>query len=258
MSNPESNRRQLGLFSATNAVIATMIGAGIFGATGGFAHKLGTDTNVLLVWLFCGLLALTGALSLGELGGMMPKGGGSYTYNRHIYGPTAGYLSGVLSWLLAFVGAAAYVTLLLGHHVQLLAPSVPPPLTAALVVGVFSIIHCTGLRQGTWVNNAFTVFKVGVIVAFIAAGFSVPAKAVPVAVVSDPGILSAPFAAAMISASFAYLGWETTTWIGGEVANPRRNLPLSLPLPLRSHPLPPPNRTYWVPNRTYWVPNRSY
>lgn len=228
MSDPESNRRQLGLFSATNAVIATMIGAGIFGATGGFAHKLGTDTNVLLVWLFCGLLALTGALSLGELGGMMPKGGGSYTYNRHIYGPTAGYLSGVLSWLLAFVGAAAYVTLLLGHHVQLLAPSVPPPLTAALVVGVFSIIHCTGLRQGTWVNNAFTVFKVGVIVAFIAAGFSVPAKAVPVAVVSDPGILSAPFAAAMISASFAYLGWETTTWIGGEVANPRRNLPLSL------------------------------
>ena len=228
MNDPESNRRQLGLFSATNAVIATMIGAGIFGATGGFAHKLGTDTNVLLVWLFCGLLALTGALSLGELGGMMPKGGGSYTYNRHIYGPTAGYLSGVLSWLLAFVGAAAYVTLLLGHHVQLLAPSVPPPLTAALVVGVFSIIHCTGLRQGTWVNNAFTVFKVGVIVAFIAAGFSVPAKAVPVAVVSDPGILSAPFAAAMISASFAYLGWETTTWIGGEVANARRNLPLSL------------------------------
>lgn len=228
MNDPESNRRQLGLFSATNAVIATMIGAGIFGATGGFAHKLGTDTNVLLVWLFCGLLALTGALSLGELGGMMPKGGGSYTYNRHIYGPTAGYLSGVLSWLLAFVGAAAYVTLLLGHHVQLLAPSVPPPLTAALVVGVFSVIHCTGLRQGTWVNNAFTVFKVGVIVAFIAAGFSVPAKAVPVAVVSDPGILSAPFAAAMISASFAYLGWETTTWIGGEVANPRRNLPLSL------------------------------
>jgi hypothetical protein len=36
-----------------------MIGAGIFGATGGFAHGLGTDTNVLLVWLFRGGLALT-------------------------------------------------------------------------------------------------------------------------------------------------------------------------------------------------------
>ena len=46
---------------------ATMIGAGIFGATGGFAHGLGTDTNVLLVWLFRGGLALTGVLSLDSL-----------------------------------------------------------------------------------------------------------------------------------------------------------------------------------------------
>ena len=228
MGEPESNNRQLGLFSATAAVIATMIGAGIFGATGGFAHQLGTDANVLLVWLFCGLLALTGALSLGELGGMMPLAGGSYAYNRHIYGPTAGYLTGVLSSLLAFVGAAAYVTLLLGHHVQQLVPGATPPVTATIAVVVFSVVHCAGLREGTWINNAFTVFKVGVIVTFIVAGFSVSAKAVPIEEVSNPGICSAPFAAAMISASFAYLGWETTTWIGSEVKNPQRNLPLSL------------------------------
>jgi hypothetical protein len=55
----KKHERPLGFWSATGAVIATMIGAGIFGATGGFAHELGTDTNVLLVWLFCGLLALT-------------------------------------------------------------------------------------------------------------------------------------------------------------------------------------------------------
>ena len=93
-----------------------MIGAGIFGATGGFAHQLGSDANVLLVWLFCGLLALTGALSLGELGSMLPRSGGCYAYNRYLYGETVGYLSGVLSWLLAFVGALAYITLLLGYH----------------------------------------------------------------------------------------------------------------------------------------------
>ena len=201
MGEPEANHRQLGLFSATAAVIATMIGAGIFGATGGFAHQLGTDSNVLLVWLFCGLLALTGALSLGELGGMMPHSGGSYSYNRHIYGPTAGYLTGVLSSLLAFVGAAAYVTLLLGHHVQQLMPGLTPPVTATIAVIVFSFVHCAGLREGTWINNAFTVFKVGVIVTFIVAGFSVSAKAVPIEEVSNPGVFSAPFAAAMISAS---------------------------------------------------------
>ena len=61
-----------------------MIGAGIFGATGGFAYQLGSDTNALLVWLFCGLLALTGALSLGEMGAMLPRSGGCYAYNRHL------------------------------------------------------------------------------------------------------------------------------------------------------------------------------
>ena len=144
MSDPDSSRRQLGLFSATAAVIATMIGAGIFGATGGFAHQLGTDANVLLVWLFCGLLALTGALSLGELGAMMPRSGGCYTYNRYLYGNTAGYLSGVLSFLLAFVGAAAFITLLLGVYVQEIIPGIPPAATASAVVLIFTLVHCIG------------------------------------------------------------------------------------------------------------------
>ncbi len=228
MGEPATNRRQLGFFSATAAVIATMIGAGIFGATGGFAYQLGNDENVLLVWLFCGLLALTGALSLGELGAMLPRSGGSYAYNRHLYGETAGYLSGVLSWLLAFVGAVAYITLLLGHHVQQLIPNLPPTLTAAMAIVVFTSIHCLGLREGNRVNNVFTIFKVGVILAFIIAGFSVPAQASVAEGDSHPGILSAPFAAAMISASFAYLGWETTTWIAGDLRDPQKNLPRSL------------------------------
>ena len=221
-------KSQLGLFSATAAVIATMIGAGIFGATGGFAHQLGSDSSVLLVWLFCGLLALTGALSLGELGAMMPRSGGSYAYNRYIYGETAGYLSGVLSWLLAFVGATAYITLLLGHHVAQVIPGLPPALTASMAIVIFTSIHALGLREGNRVNNFFTIFKVGVIIAFIIAGYSVPAQTPEVAHGTVPDIFSAPFAAAMISASFAYLGWETTTWIAGDLRNPQKNLPRSL------------------------------
>jgi amino acid transporter len=228
MSTPGSSRRQLGLFSATAAVIATMIGAGIFGATGGFAFKLGTGANVLMVWIFCGLLALTGALSLGELGCMMPRAGGCYVYTRRIYGPTAGYLSGVLSSLLGFVGAMAFITLMLGHYVQQLVPALDPPITASAAVIFFSLIHSAGLREGTWVNNIFTVFKVGVILAFIIAGYSVAPQVVAMAGVVDPGVLSPPFATAMVSASFGYLGWETTTWIGGEVRNPNRVLPWSL------------------------------
>ena len=227
MSAPDSDR-PLGFWSATAAVVATMIGAGIFGATGGFAHDLGNDGLVLLVWLSCGLLALTGALSLGELGTMLPKSGGCYAYNRYLYGDTAGYLSGVLSWLLAFVGALAYITLLLGHHVEQIFPGIPPVTTATVVIALLSGLHCFGLREGNWMNNAFTLFKVGVILAFIIAGFSVPVKAQPNLVIDAGAMFSSPFASAMISASFAYLGWETATWITGDLRHPQQTLPRSL------------------------------
>ncbi len=205
-----------------------MIGAGIFGATGGFAYTLSTDANVLLVWLFCGLLALTGALSLGELGSMYPRSGGCYAYNRHLYGETAGYLSGVLSWFLAFVGALAYITLLLGYHIQQFVPNLPPAAVASIATIILTAIHCFGFREGNWMNNAFTIFKIGVILSFIVAGFYVPPQAELNYSVNFSGIISAPFASAMISAGFAYLGWETATWIAGDLSNPQKNLPRSL------------------------------
>ena len=204
-----------------------MIGAGIFGATGGFAYTLSTDANVLLVWLFCGLLALTGALSLGELGSMYPRSGGCYAYNRHLYGETAGYLSGVLSWFLAFVGALAYITLLLGYHIQQFVPNLPPAAAASIATIILTAIHCIGFREGNWMNNAFTIFKIGVILSFIVAGFYVPPPAELNTSVNFRGIISAPFASA-ISAGFAYLGWETATWIAGDLRNPQKNLPRSL------------------------------
>ena len=226
MSEPKTSRRQLGLFSATAAVIATMIGAGIFGATDDFATSLGDDGYVLLVWLACGLLALTGALSFGELGGMMPRAGGVYVFMRHIYGSTAGYLTGVLTSLLGFVGAIAYIALLLGHHVQQFLPNCPVWLSASVATAGFSLLHCLALRESNRVNNAFTVFKVAVIVAFVVGGFLVAGTAQPPTEGATPGIFD--FGNAMILASFAYLGWETTTYIGGEIRNPNRTLPYSL------------------------------
>ncbi len=207
-----------------------MIGAGVFGATGGFAYKLGSGTDVLLVWFFCGGLALAGALSLGELAGMMPQAGGCYVFNREIYGRTAGYLSGVLSMLLAFVGALAFIALLLGHHVAVFAPEIPPAATAAVAIATFSLIHCMGLAWGTRVNNTFTIFKLGVLVAFIIAGLCATPAAAPIVAPAAgwPGVFSSTFAAAMVSASFAYMGWETTTFISSEVRRPERNVPLSL------------------------------
>ena len=74
--------RRLGLFSAVMIICGDMIGSGIFFATGAIAETLPSPGGVLLVWIFGGLLALTGALSCAELSAALPHAGGDYIYIR--------------------------------------------------------------------------------------------------------------------------------------------------------------------------------
>ena len=73
-------RRRLGLFPATNIVIANMIGAGIFTTSGLLMADLGSPVLLLVLWAAGGLIAFCGALSYGELGANIPEAGGEYLF----------------------------------------------------------------------------------------------------------------------------------------------------------------------------------
>src|ERR1043166_69713 len=102
-------KRQLGLFDALMIICGDMIGSGIFFATGAIAETLPTPGGVLLVWVFGGFLALTGALSCAELSASLPFAGGDYIYIREAYGKLLGFLSGWSSFLVTFSGAIAFL-----------------------------------------------------------------------------------------------------------------------------------------------------
>src|SRR4051812_34595267 len=102
-------KRQLGLFSAVMIICGDMIGSGIFFATGSIAETVPSPGGVLLVWVFGGLLALTGALSCAELSASLPYAGGDYVYIREAYGKLMGFLSGWSSFLVTFSGAIAFL-----------------------------------------------------------------------------------------------------------------------------------------------------
>jgi hypothetical protein len=59
-------QRKLGLFPATNIVVANMIGAGIFTTTGLLMAGLNNPLLMLALWVAGGLIALCGALSYGN------------------------------------------------------------------------------------------------------------------------------------------------------------------------------------------------
>src|SRR3972149_4440966 len=87
-------KRKLGLFDAVMLISGDMIGTGIFISTGVIAATLPSPGGVLLVWIFGGLLALTGALSCAELSASLPSAAGDLNYIKEAYGKLMGFLSG--------------------------------------------------------------------------------------------------------------------------------------------------------------------
>src|SRR5262249_3280067 len=110
-------RRQLGLGSAAALVVGEVIGAGIFLAPAGRGRPLGSRLVVLLVWLFMGAVALSGALCLGELASRYPAAGGQYVYLREAYGPRVAFLFGWMCLLVLDPGLTAVLALGLASYV---------------------------------------------------------------------------------------------------------------------------------------------
>src|SRR5580692_8652381 len=99
--------RGLGVADASLLIVGSMVGAGIFLMAPYVAQDARTPGAFLGTWVLGGVVALSGALSNGELGGMFPRSGGEYVYLREAYGPRFGFLSGWTAFWIAFPGSIA-------------------------------------------------------------------------------------------------------------------------------------------------------
>ena len=71
-------RRKLSFLTATNLIITSMVGTGIFTSTGYQAKDLESVAAILFAWVLGGVTALCGALTYAELVTLIPKNGGEY------------------------------------------------------------------------------------------------------------------------------------------------------------------------------------
>jgi len=241
-------KRELGFFSAAMLVIASMVGTGIFTTSGFIIAELGDPRSMLFCWLAGGLFALCGALCYGELGAMYPEAGGEYVFLRESFGKWMGFLSGWVSLIVGFsapiaASSLAFSTYLLssfpvsvdlGLSLTISGTDIVTlsfhSLLAIIVIIVFSIIHCQSLSMGQGVQNALTLFKTGFIILFILAGFFLGDGSTTrfFDYVPDKNVTQGNFAISLIFVSFAYSGWNAVAYLGGEVKNPERNIPLAL------------------------------
>src|SRR5215207_4358707 len=137
--------RILGVGFGLAVIIGNTIGAGIFRAPGTIAEQLPSLTPFLLVWLAGGLYALLGAISLAELGTMIPRSGGQYVFARYALGEYAGFIVGWSDWI-SSCGSTAAVALLIGTFAGALVPALngKAPAIAAAVAIVFAMLQWRG------------------------------------------------------------------------------------------------------------------
>ena len=222
--------RRLGLFDATMLVMGGIIGAGIFVNPAEVARHVHTPFLILGAWVLGGAIALAGALVYAELAARRPEVGGQYAYLRDAYGPTTAFLYG---WSLLLViqsgGMAAVAITFARYFVELTHLPLAEGAVAALTLGILTLINCLGVRAGSNVQSALMILKILAIAALVLCGLwfarahpglaTAPALDRPL----SPGLIGA-IGAAMIPVMFSYGGWQTTSFIAGELRDPRRDL----------------------------------
>lgn len=236
-------RRQLGLVSAAALVVASMVGTGVFTTSGFLLRDLGSRWLVLAAWAAGGVLALCGALCYGALARRMPESGGEYLFLSRALHPAAGCAAGWISLLVGFTAPLAMAAHAFGEYLQPFLGSWgagwsgTEELLGTALIAAMTLVHATHVRRGALALNLGVALNLALIGAFLVlaalgSGASPPpAPAEPAArqpAGSGPGL--AALGVGLIQVSFAYSGWNTAVYIGGEVRSPRRNLPWSLAL----------------------------
>jgi APA family basic amino acid/polyamine antiporter len=226
--NAARPRRQLGLFDATMIVMGGIVGSGIFMNPYVVAQHVHTPFLILGVWLAGGALALVGAFIWAELATRLPEAGGQYLYLRDAYHPVVAFLYGWVLLLVTQTGGMAAVAVTFARYFREISGSAwNDSAIAAVVLLGLTIVNCFGARAGSNVQSALMLMKTGAIAALVVAGIAWGGGAIhPLPLLDRPvslGLIGA-IGAAMVPVAFAYGGWQTSTFIAGEMRDPRRDL----------------------------------
>ena len=236
------------------------ISAGIGAACGGVAGTAALAW-LLVAWVVAGVLTVLAALSYGELAGMMPKAGGQFVYLQRAYGRLTAFLYGWTAFTVITSGIIAAVAVAFAKFSAVFFPVLSPDnilldlgfvkVSSAQVYAVATILLLTwfntrGVESSKTLNSIFTTAKIIAVLALVVVGLAVGLGTDVLATNFSTGweaatrgadgvmtpltgaaLLSA-LGVAMVGSLFSSDGWNSITFIAGEVKQPQHNIPRSL------------------------------
>ncbi len=264
MNQPEAFKRTLTWFDGTMLVSGSMIGSGIFIVSADMGRTVGSAGWLIAVWLLTGVMTIFGALSYGELAGMMPKAGGQFVYIRRAFGDLTAFLYGWSVFAVITTGVIAAVAVAFAKYTAYFFPIFSPEnilfiigslkvnasqMLAIFVLILLTFINSRGVQNGKLIQLIFTSAKLIALFALIFLGLFFASKSYLAENFSNAwsgsltlknadgswhteglsgvGMLLA-FGTAFIGSLFSSDSWNNVTFIAGEIKDPRRSIPMSL------------------------------
>ena len=253
-SEPRLDRR-LGLGSAIAVVIGSIVGSGIFLTPQNVAAAVEVPGVMIFVWMATGLLTLAGALTNAEIASEITDAGGQYVFFRVLYGDLLAFLFGWTTFIVYQTGSMAAIAVGVARYVEYFVPlphlspelegwtlplfgNITPlsgigvKLVAVFAIAVVTVVNYFGVRFGNLLQNAFTAMKVLAIGSIVLLGFTLghgtvdhffPLWGSPTARDLLPAV-----GIAMVATLWAYDGWNSLTFMAGEVRRPERTVPRAL------------------------------
>ena len=224
----ESLVRGIGTLALAAAIVNITIGGGIFRLPANVAGSLGAAAPI--AYLVCAAAMGLIVYCIADAGSRVSLTGGPYAYVGVAFGPYAGFISGVLLWMIGTFAAAAVSTIFVssvGRLVPALSGRVMESVLLTVALAFWSIVNAQGVKLGARLNSIATV-----------------AKLMPLLLIAIGGLFyirpenlewaATPSAADVSRTSllliFAFAGIEVAVVPGGEVRNPARTVPRAIAL----------------------------
>jgi APA family basic amino acid/polyamine antiporter len=253
MSKPQLNR-SLGLRLVVVVVIGNIIGSGVYKKVAPMTAELHSSGWVLVCWVLAGIISLFGALCNAEVAGLLADTGGEYAYYQKIYNRFFAFLFG---WSLftviqtAAISALAYVFAESFNSIVHLPEILPAwahigigdfgngalfypfaylnvKLLAIFLIIILTWINTKGIKTGAGVSMAILLLvfaSIFVIIAFGLTSHTADVSRIQMQTTNNSTVTFSAVFTAMLAAFWAYQGWASVGYVGGEIKDAKRNLP---------------------------------
>ena len=227
LAGPESHlKREIGRIGVATIAMNGVIGSGIFALPAVAIAQAGAFSP----WLFllCGILILTVALTLARNASFFESTGGPIVYTTVAFGRFVGFQTGLLIYVSRVAAIAASANLLVSYAVPLwspLASGTPRTIAVVSYIVLATVLNAVGVRAGMAVLYLISILKLLPLLLLILVGVpEIEWATIAAAKIASPETVGST----MLVLMYAFIGFEFSLINAGETRDARSAIPRTL------------------------------